>query len=82
MKLLIVDDHHLVREGLKPVLKRLGDSQETEVLEAASFEAAVESADRHPDLDLVVLDLNLRSSCARRSITARWASFRSPPART
>jgi DNA-binding NarL/FixJ family response regulator len=59
MKLLIVDDHHLIREGLRPILKRLGDGEETEVLEAASFEAAVEFADRHPDLDLLVLDLRL-----------------------
>jgi len=59
MKLLIVDDHHLIREGLRPILKRLGDGGEAEVLEAASFEAAVEYADRHPDLDLLVLDLRL-----------------------
>ncbi|MBC8022696.1 MAG: response regulator transcription factor, partial [Burkholderiales bacterium] len=60
MKLLIVDDHHLIREGLKPVLKRLGaDGDEATVFEAASFEAAVEYADSHPDLDLVLLDLHL-----------------------
>jgi len=59
MKLLIVDDHHLIREGLRPVLKRLGDGEETEVLEAGSFEAAVEFADAHPDLDLLILDLRL-----------------------
>jgi len=59
MKLLIVDDHHLIREGLRPILKRLGDGEETEVLEAASFEAAVEFADHHRDLDLLILDLRL-----------------------
>jgi DNA-binding NarL/FixJ family response regulator len=59
MKLLIVDDHHLIREGLRPILKRLGDGEETEVLEAGSFEAAVEYADRHRDLDLLVLDFRL-----------------------
>lgn len=59
MKLLIVDDHDLIREGLKPVLKRLGGDEPTEVLEAANFEAAVEFADKHRDLDLVVLDLRL-----------------------
>ena len=59
MKLLIVDDHHLIREGLKPVLRKLGDGEGAEVFEASSFEAAVEYADKHPDLDLVVLDLRL-----------------------
>ena len=32
MKLLIVDDHHLIREGLKPVLRRLGDGEEAQFL--------------------------------------------------
>ena len=59
MKLLVVDDHHLIRAGLKPVLARLGDGEEASVFEAESFEAAVEYADAHPDLDLVVLDLNM-----------------------
>jgi CheY-like chemotaxis protein len=52
MKLLIVDDHHLIREGLRPILKRLGAWQAGQDLSAASFEAAVEYADRHRDLDL------------------------------
>jgi DNA-binding NarL/FixJ family response regulator len=60
VKLLIVDDHHLIREGMKPVLRKLGrDGEETQVFEAASFEDAVEYADSHPDLDLVLLDLRL-----------------------
>jgi DNA-binding NarL/FixJ family response regulator len=59
VKLLIVDDHHLIREGLRPVLKRLGDGEEATVFEAASLEDAVAYADSHRDLDLVVLDLGL-----------------------
>lgn len=60
MKILIVDDHQLIREGLRPVLKQLAPPPETaEVLEAADFEAALGLAQDHPDLDLVLLDLNL-----------------------
>lgn len=60
MKILIVDDHQLIREGLRPVLKQLAPAPETaEVLEAADFEAALGLAQDHPDLDLVLLDLNL-----------------------
>lgn len=59
MKLLIVDDHHLIREGLKPVLRRLGDGEEAQVMEASSFEDAIRVADANPDLDLVVLDFHL-----------------------
>lgn len=60
MKILMVDDHHLIRDGMRPVLQQLtmpGDP--VEVFEAASFEAALEAADSHPDLDLVLLDLRL-----------------------
>ena len=59
MKLLIVDDHHLIREGLKPVLRRLGEGEEAQVLEASGFEDAIRIADANPDLDLVVLDFHL-----------------------
>jgi len=60
VKILIVDDHQLIREGLRPVLKQLAPPPETaEVLEAADFEAALGLAQDHPDLDLVLLDLNL-----------------------
>jgi DNA-binding NarL/FixJ family response regulator len=59
MKLLIVDDHTMIREGLKPVLKRLGDGGQMHVFEASGFEEALAFADLHPDLDLVLLDLRL-----------------------
>ena len=42
MKILIVDDHQLIREGLRPVLKQLAPPPGTaEVYEAADFEAAL-----------------------------------------
>ena len=59
MKILLVDDHHLIRDGMRPVLERLDPSEPVEVFEAATFEAAVETASRHDDLDLVLLDLRL-----------------------
>ena len=62
MKILIVDDHHLIREGLRPVLKQLapeGSSEPAEVLEAANFQAGLEIANANTDLDLVLLDLHL-----------------------
>lgn len=57
MKLLVVDDHALIREGLRTTLRRLAD--DVDILEAANRAAALESAARNPDLDLVLLDLNL-----------------------
>ena len=57
LKILIVDDHALIREGLRQVLRGLDD--EVEVLEAGSCERAFEIAEREVELDLVLLDYHL-----------------------
>jgi DNA-binding NarL/FixJ family response regulator len=57
LKILIVDDHALVREGLRQVLKGLGDG--LEVLDAPSCQSAFELVRQHANLDLVLLDYHL-----------------------
>lgn len=57
MKILVVDDHALIREGLRQVLRGLED--DVEVQEAGSCERAFELAQQEPDLDLVLLDYHL-----------------------
>ncbi len=57
MKILIVDDHALVREGLRQILKGLGDNIET--LDAANCDIAFKLTRQHADLDLVLLDYQL-----------------------
>lgn len=57
MKLLIVDDHPLIREGLANVLREL-DAQ-LEVLEAESAEEALALLTRPAPVALVLLDLTL-----------------------
>lgn len=57
MKILIVDDHALVREGLRQVLKGLGD--DLEVLDAPSCQRAFELVRQHVNLDLILLDYHL-----------------------
>ena len=60
MRILVVDDHHLVREGVRPVLDRLaGAGEAIEVLEAATFGEGLGLVERHPDIELVLLDLRL-----------------------
>lgn len=60
MKILVVDDHQLIREGLRPVLERVGDpGEDVAIFEAGSYDEALVYADRHRDLDLVLLDLRL-----------------------
>lgn len=57
MKILVVDDHALVREGLRQVLKGL--DTDVQVLEAATCARAFELAVTHADIDLVLLDYHL-----------------------
>jgi len=60
VKILMIDDHHLIREGMRPLLQRLAEGGETvEVLDAANFRDGLAIAEAQPDLDLVLLDLNL-----------------------
>ena len=57
MKILVVDDHGLIREALRGVLKEL--RPDAAVLEAADHRHATELVAAHADLGLILLDLNL-----------------------
>ena len=57
MKILVVDDHALFRQGLAMLLSEL--YPDSEILEAASSAAALETVEQNPDIRLVLLDLKL-----------------------
>ncbi len=57
MKILIVDDHALFREILCYVLNEL--EEQINILQASGFEPAMQHMSANPDLDLVLLDLNM-----------------------
>jgi DNA-binding NarL/FixJ family response regulator len=57
MKVLLIDDHTLFREGLRLLLERMGGH--FEILEAGDCEAAFEIVKLNADLELVLLDLGL-----------------------
>jgi DNA-binding NarL/FixJ family response regulator len=57
MKIMLVDDHALFREGLRLVLTQL--DPDTEVVEAENCAQAFSIARQRTDLDLVLLDLSL-----------------------
>jgi len=57
VKLLLCDDHALFREGLRHVLEGLGE--EYDLIETSGAPEALAATDEHPDLDLILLDLNL-----------------------
>ena len=57
MKILIVDDHALIREALHAVLKQL--KREAVIFEASNSRQAMHIVEEHPDISLILLDINL-----------------------
>lgn len=57
MKILIADDHPLIREALHHTLKQL--EQSVTILEAPDSAKALEQVENNEDMDLVILDLDL-----------------------
>lgn len=57
MKILVVDDHPLIREALRQVLRAL--DEQLELLEAPTCDESFEILRRHPDVSLILLDLTL-----------------------
>lgn len=58
MKLLVVDDHSLIREAVRHVVRSLAES--VTVLTAADCDEGFAIAQREDDLELLLLDFNLR----------------------
>jgi len=57
MKVLIVDDHALIREALRAVLKQL--KREAVIFDASNGRQAMHIVEEHPDISLILLDINL-----------------------
>ena len=57
MKIILADDHALFREGMRHVLPRLDTT--VEILEAANWDEALAFAERDPEVDLALVDLNM-----------------------
>ncbi|MCU0929466.1 MAG: response regulator transcription factor [Burkholderiaceae bacterium] len=68
MKLLVVDDHPLIREAVRHVVAALDEG--VTVLAAADCDAGFALAEAHPDLELVLLDFNLRGLAGVPAIRA------------
>jgi CheY-like chemotaxis protein len=57
MKILVIDDHVLIRESLQGVLREW--QRDAAILEASDCRQAMHLIEEHTDLELVLLDLNL-----------------------
>jgi len=57
MKILVIDDHVLIRQAMQGVLKKL--KRDAVVLDAPDSTRAMEIIASHPDIGLILLDLTL-----------------------
>jgi DNA-binding NarL/FixJ family response regulator len=58
MKILIVDDHVLIREALRGVLREL-KGEAVAIIEAQDSHQAMQQLKQNPDVELILLDLGL-----------------------
>src|ERR1700751_6174369 len=58
MKILVVDDHVLIREAIRGVLREL-KGEAAVILEASDSGQAMRQIEQNPDVELVLLDLGL-----------------------
>lgn len=77
MKILVVDDHPIIRVALSEALRGLGTP--VEVVEARTGAEAVSRASEHPSWDLVLLDLGLPDCDGFTVLGALRASHPSVP---
>ena len=75
MKILLVDDHALFREGMRYVLQQLQGGV-SEIMEAGNLADGLKLAEQHPELDLALLDLNMPGS--EGPISIRYFHHRFP----
>jgi DNA-binding NarL/FixJ family response regulator len=76
-KILIVDDHGIIRTGLKIILKEIIFN--FEFFEASNKEEAIEILKKTNDLDLIVLDVNIPDYSCERMIES--CKIRAPKAK-
>lgn len=77
MKILVADDHKLVRDGLKPFLQEL--AADVEILDAANIDEALSVAATAGELGLVLLDLMMPGMDGLKGLEALRAKCPSVP---
>ncbi|MGE5477829.1 MAG: LuxR C-terminal-related transcriptional regulator [Bacteroidales bacterium] len=77
MRILLADDHAMVRDGLVPFLERLQPG--ATVIEAGTFPEAQEAARNHADLGLAILDLYMPGMNGLSGLTALRQEFPNLP---
>lgn len=77
MRILLADDHAMVRDGLVPFLERLQPG--TQVVEAGNFPEAQDAVRAHADIGLVILDLYMPGMNGLNGLAQLRAEFPALP---
>ncbi|HSE77613.1 MAG TPA: response regulator transcription factor [Alphaproteobacteria bacterium] len=77
LRILLADDHHMVREALTPYVQRVGAG--VNVLHAGSFAQAHEQARRNAPLDMIILDLKMPGMDGLMGLRQMRAEFPNTP---
>ncbi len=77
MRILLADDHAMVRDGLIPFLERLQPG--TSVVEAATFAEAEAAIRQSPEIGMAILDLYMPGMEGLAGLTALRAEFPALP---
>lgn len=67
MKILLADDHPLMREGVRQVLAQL--EPPLDIVDAQDYPSLFAQTAAHPDLDLALVDLNMPGFVGMQGIT-------------
>src|SRR5262249_28763086 len=73
MKILLVDDHALIRDALRGVLLEL--VEDAIVLEARDCRQAMRLIEQHPDLHLILLDVDSDGFSALAEVRERYPAI-------
>lgn len=76
-RILIVDDHVLVRDGLRAILS--ASFPDCDIAEAGDFDEALERLGAMPDCDIVLLDLDIPGASRFSALEQLRADFPSLP---
>jgi DNA-binding NarL/FixJ family response regulator len=76
-RVLITDDHPMVRDGLRAVISVAFDA--AEIFEAASLDEAIAVIEREGDFDLVMLDVNMPGTSGVGGLTTLRQRFPALP---
>ncbi|MBL4661628.1 MAG: response regulator transcription factor [Alcanivoracaceae bacterium] len=77
MKIIIADDHDLVRDAISTLIKR--DDHNADIMVASNFDQAYEILSNNPDTNLVLLDVYMPGMCNLESIKKMITDFPETP---